>query len=327
MDRRTAGALTMLAASLAFAGMGLLVKAVSGALPTGEIVAWRTTVTALVLLGAAAAQGSTGLGALRPVNVRMHLVRGAVGMASMVLYFHAIARLPLGDAVLLTYLSPMLVALLSPWTTGERPSGRVWLALLVGLPGVALVAGPTGSLDPWGVAAGLGAAFFAAEAYLSVRVLTRTDARSAIVFWFSAVGALLSTPAWLDGATLPSALQLAQLVAIGITGAVAQHLLTLAYSYAEAAEIAVYSYATPVFAYALGLLVLREVPAPGSLLGAALVVAAGAIVSRGGAAPVSAAPPPPPGSPDPPEARGAGRPSPSSSPPAGAEAGPRPSRP
>ena len=43
----------MIAASFAFAAMGLLVKAVSGSIPTGEIVAWRTTVTALVLLSVA----------------------------------------------------------------------------------------------------------------------------------------------------------------------------------------------------------------------------------------------------------------------------------
>ena len=271
------GAWVMIAASLAFACMGLLVKAASVTVPTGEVVAWRTTVTTGVVL---LTHLGRGRGSLRPVNLPLHLLRAAVGMAAMGSYFFTIGRLPLGDAVLLTYLSPTLVAVLSPWTVGERPEPRVWGALALGLVGVALVAGPHGTTDPLGIAIGLLSAVFAALAYLCVRILTRTDSDATIVFWFSALGALVSSPAWLDGAVVPDVGTFAELAGIGVLGGVAQHLMTRAYALGEAAEMAVYSYATPVFAYVLGAAVLREVPGPTSVAGALLVVAAGALAAR-----------------------------------------------
>lgn len=267
----------MIAASLMFACMGLVVRRVSAeGVPTGEVLAWRTSVTTLVVLLPAALRGVS----LRPVNTRMHLVRAVVGMAAMASYFFTIGRLPLGDAVLLTYLSPVLVAAFAPFTTGERVAPRVWAALALGLVGVALVAGPHGATDPLGIATGLASAFFAALAYLSIRVLTRTEADTTIVFWFSALGALISAPAWVDGVEVSGPGVLAELVAIGVIGAIAQHLLTRAYALGEAAEVAVYSYATPVFAYVLGLLVLREVPGVASVLGTLLVVGAGVLAAR-----------------------------------------------
>ncbi|MEQ1569055.1 MAG: EamA family transporter, partial [Myxococcota bacterium] len=101
----------MLVASAMFAGMGALVKHTAAlGVPPLEIVAWRSAITG-VCVGVWAWRAGVPL---RPVNARMQLVRGLVGVCSMGLYFTAIARLPLGDAVLLTYLSPLLVGAMSP---------------------------------------------------------------------------------------------------------------------------------------------------------------------------------------------------------------------
>jgi drug/metabolite transporter (DMT)-like permease len=271
------GAVDMLWASFGFAWMGLLIKQVSTVVPTGEVVAWRTLITALVVGGVAAARGTS----LRPGNLRMQLVRALTGLASMSCYFFSLGRLPLGDAVLVTYLSPIQVALLSRWSTGEAVPPRVWGASLLGLLGVALVAGPSGRAADWvGLGAALLASVFATMAYLSVRVLSRTDRPEVVVFWFSAVGAVLSSASFLDGVALPDGWVAAELVAMGTLGAVAQHFMTRAYARGNAATVSVYSYATPVFAYGLGALFRGEVPPVTTLVGAGLVVAAGAFAAR-----------------------------------------------
>lgn len=275
---RVRGPLWMLLASVAFAAMGALVKAVSAEVPPGQIVVWRSAVSALGVLALAWHAGAR----LRPVNVRMHLVRGLVGVASMLSYFTAIARLPLGDAVLVTYASPLVVALLSPWTVGERPAPRTWAALVVGFAGVALVVGPAGDDDPFGVGVAIAAAWFAACAYLSIRVLTRTDGTLAIVWWFSVLSTVVASVSFVGGPAPLGGFAAGALVAIGLLGVVAQAALTRAYAVAEAAHVSVFAYATPVFAYALQAVVLRELPAPTSLAGAALVLGAGAIVARSG---------------------------------------------
>lgn len=270
------GAAYMLAASAGFALMGTGVKAASALLPIGEIVFWRSLASAVLLLPLVAARPVE----FRPRNPRMHLVRGLVGIGSMTCYFTAIDRLPLGDAVLLTFLSPIVVAAVSSRALGETPPRVVWGALAIGITGVAIVVGPRGDLDPVGVAAGLTAAAFSAGAYVSVRVLTRTDAALSIVFWFGVIGATFASVALFDGAGPMTSTAGLLVLALSVVGTAAQWMLTRAYASADAAHVSVYAYATPVFAYVFGLVALREIPPVTSLAGAALVVAAGALVAR-----------------------------------------------
>lgn len=270
------GPVFMIAASFGFALLGTVVKVVARAVPPAEIVVWRSAFTAVFLF--LAARGS--LQALRPVNTLMHLVRGTLGVGSMVLYFTALERLRLGDAVLLTYLSPLLVALLSPYTVGERPTPKIWTALLIGIVGVALVASPAGEDDPIGVLCGIGAACFAASAYLSIKVLTRTDNPTAIVFWFAAIATLLSSVSMLDGHAKVDNRLLGMLALVGLLGGLSQWALTRAYALARASDVSVYAYTTPVFAYLFGVLFLGDIPRPSSLIGALCVTLAGAIAAR-----------------------------------------------
>src|SRR5262245_58132214 len=105
----------MLAASAGFALMGTVVKAVPDSIAVWELVFFRSLASAVLLLPLVAARPTD----FRPHNPVMHAVRGIVGIGSMGCYFTAIDRLPLGDAVLLTYLSPIIVATVSRRALGE----------------------------------------------------------------------------------------------------------------------------------------------------------------------------------------------------------------
>ena len=73
------------------------------------------------------------------------------------LYFLTISRLPVGIGTLLGFLAPVVVALWIRFARRQDVSGRIWLAIVLTLVGLSLVAqvwqGLT--LDPLGVAAGL----------------------------------------------------------------------------------------------------------------------------------------------------------------------------
>jgi drug/metabolite transporter (DMT)-like permease len=244
-------------------------------------VFWRSLASAVLLLPIVLSRPAE----FRPREPGMHFVRGAIGVGSMACYFTAIHRLPLGDAVLLTYLSPVLVALVSRRALGETPPRAVWAALVLGIAGVALVVGPRGELDPIGVLAALASAALSAAAMVSLRVLTRTDSSVSIVFWFGVVGAALASVSLLDGVGPMPAGAWMLLAALALFGTLAQWLLTQAYASADAARVSIYGYATPVFAYVCGLLALREVPPLTSLAGTVLVALAGGLVSRSPADP------------------------------------------
>jgi drug/metabolite transporter (DMT)-like permease len=266
----------MVLASSLFAVMGVLVKTAGATVTADQIVLWRSVFSALPMLPLALRTPAI----LRPTAWWPLVLRSLSGTASMYCYFFAISRLPLGDAVVLSYASPLWVAVLSPWLIGEPSPRRLWLALGVGFLGVALVAGPSASGDPIGIAAALATSLLAGIAYLYVRVATRTDRNDTIVFWFGVISAAVFAPAaalrpWPVGPQIWSVL-----VATGVVGLFAQLAMTRGYSLGAASRMSIYNYLTPVLAYVAGMVFLGELPSAPGLAGTALVAVAGTLASR-----------------------------------------------
>ena len=68
-------------------------------------------------------------------------------------YFFAIHRLPIGEALLIQYLAPTLVAFWARFAWGERVHARIWVALALSLTGLVLVVELwRGRLDGIGIA-------------------------------------------------------------------------------------------------------------------------------------------------------------------------------
>jgi drug/metabolite transporter (DMT)-like permease len=100
-------------------------------------------------------------------------------------YFVAIARLPVGIALLFEYTAPLMVALWARFVLHEQVRSRVWAALGLALGGLALVAQvwDGGSLNGLGVAAALAAAVALAAYYLLGEHSTTTRDPLSTTFW------------------------------------------------------------------------------------------------------------------------------------------------
>lgn len=125
------------------------------------------------------------------------VVYGIAGVGLVQLsYFVAIQRLPIGLALLLEYLAPLLVALVARFVLHERVSALLWPALALSLGGLALALGLGGgevSLDVVGVVAGLVAAVsFATYFLLGERLVRHRDPLST-TFWGFAIPGVLAT--------------------------------------------------------------------------------------------------------------------------------------
>jgi len=130
-------------------------------------------------------------------------VYGIAGVGLVQLsYFVAIQRLPIGLALLLEYLAPLLVALVARFVLHEQVSALLWPALALSLGGLALALGLGGGgadLDLVGVAAGLVAAVsFATYFLLGERLVRRRDPLSTTFWGFAIPGALATVlaPWW-----------------------------------------------------------------------------------------------------------------------------------
>jgi drug/metabolite transporter (DMT)-like permease len=130
-------------------------------------------------------------------------VFGVVGLAlTQFLYYVAIGRMPVGIALVFEMTAPVFIALYVWLVRGERVRNRLWLALLLSLSGLVLVAQvwqDGGSLDPIGVGAALVAALCLATYYLMGERATVTRDPVTLTCWsFLAAAVFWSvvTPWW-----------------------------------------------------------------------------------------------------------------------------------
>lgn len=229
----------------------------------------RNLVGVLVLLPWVLRNGWSGL---RTARFGGHLWRSLFGLCGMYTLFYAITHLPLAEALLLNYASPLFIPFIAWAVLSERPPALMIPASLLGMAGVALIVKPGSmslSLASWvGAASGI----FAACAMVSLRRISDTEPAQRVVFYFSAIGVLISAlPLWWF-ANLPSRQVLLLMVATGLAATNGQLQLTRAYSFAPAARVGAMGYSAVVFAGLIGWFVWQETPDGLSLLGAALVI-------------------------------------------------------
>lgn len=289
------GILLKIGATFAFALMAALIKAAAQDYPVSEIVLFRS-VFAMATLAAWLASRGEWPKALRTTRPLGHVARSLAGSAGMFGYFLSLAFLPLADATAFTFVSPLMIVPLASVALGEAITPARAGAVMAGFVGVlTMLSGNLGREigSVVGASAALAGAAATAVAMIQIRRLTRSKSTGAIVFYFSAVTAVLSlallalAAAWPDGGALagvvasqrfvgPGALAFAELAAIGLLGGCGQILLTHGYRYADASVIAGFDYVAMIWAAALGYLAFGEIPTARVLAGAVVVIAAGA---------------------------------------------------
>ncbi|MFZ3290395.1 MAG: EamA family transporter, partial [Telluria sp.] len=179
--------LWMLFASFGFSAMGAAVKLASAYYTTSEIVMYRGLVGTLMLAFLVRHQGLS----LRTAFAREHLWRSLVGVASLWLWFYAIAKLPLATAVTLNYMAPIWIAgflfCAGWWHSKNHVEWPLIAAIAMSFVGVTLVLQPAVETHQWvGGAVGLLSSVLSAMAYMQVRRLGHMgEPEYRVVFYFS----------------------------------------------------------------------------------------------------------------------------------------------
>jgi drug/metabolite transporter (DMT)-like permease len=273
------GSLWMLAAGAGFALMSVFVKLAASQFSSHELVFWRSLLgLAFIWLFLRLPNGGGAERRLVGVNLAMQLRRGLVGFIALASFFYAVVRLPMSVAITLNYTSPLFLALIMPWSLGERPRPMEYLAVALGFLGVALLLRPwQGGGDLVVGLVGLFSGFMAALAYVHVRQLgQRHEPEWRTVFWFAAVAALgAGLFATVDGWHPPDPGNAWLLLAIALFATFGQLAMTRAYRKGDTVVVASFAYSTVVFGSLLdGLIWNQKLPAV-AWLGIALTVAAG----------------------------------------------------
>ena len=261
----------MIFGSFCFGTMNALVKWTSDHADVWMIIMIRSAVIAFSVAVFAALRGIS----LRVNDPRTMLLRCSVGLLAMILYFTALGRIPIGQAVTLQYTGPIFVALLSGRVLSERVSPSVAVLVLTAFLGIVMIVSPEiGSVEPDALLA-LGSGFFAAFAYMYVRELRKTDSPATVVFWFAvfSVGGSIIQSApdlvKLDTTTI------AALIGVGIGAGGGQVGITMAYHKANAAWVSAFSYLTVLVATFYGFALFGESLSIVDWIGGALIVGSG----------------------------------------------------
>ena len=277
-------ALKLLSVAL-FAVMVACVKAARETVPAGETVFFRAFIALVPVLVWAAAQGRLR-DAVATNNMRGHIWRGAISAAAMTTGFAAVGMLPLPEVTAIGFSAPLLTTVLAVFLLGETVRVYRWSAVGIGLIGVLVMIWPRlGTLgagvterEALGALIALTSAFLMALAIIHVRWLTRTESTMAIVFWFHIACSAVALATLPFGWVWPEPQVWAMLIGAGLTGGVAQIVLTLSYRQADASTLAPFDYSMMLYSLITAWLLFGELPTAPVLAGAAIVIGSGLFI-------------------------------------------------
>lgn len=189
----------------------------------------------------------------------------------------ALQTLPLAETSALVFTTPLLVAVLAGPLLGEKVSGRVWMATLIGFAGALLIARPGGALSGIGIAYAVAAALCYALYQILTRRLVGSETQLRLLFFTALVGTLCMGFAPLthwDG-HWPSLTEAALLASLGLYGGVGHFLMIRAFREANASTLSPLLYVQLIWATLLGWLVFSHLPDLLAVVGMLVIGASG----------------------------------------------------
>lgn len=218
----------------------------------------------------------TRAGSLKTTRPCLQLLRGALLLATTILMYAAIMKVPLANATTIQFLAPILVVLWAGLFLNETIRPRHWVAVAGGFCGTLVVIGPDIArflapevLMPLGVAVCL-------SAYLVLtRVLSTPAERAFTQLATTAVGAIALTLCLPLYWTPPGAGDILLMVAIGSIAAIGHIALVTAFSHAPASILTPFLYSQVLSAALITMFWFDEPLSASLVLGAAMLVSSG----------------------------------------------------
>lgn len=275
---------SLVTAAFSFSLMGLFARLAGSTLPSLEIVFVRSLVSLVLTV---AFLRHAGLASWRGERQLLLVLRGLVGFGALTCFFYSVTHLPLAEATVIQFTSPIFTALIAWGYLGERATGRLWAAIVLGLAGVLLIARPSvlfaavASALPMGVVlVGLAGAFLTACAHVLVRRLAPHEHELVIILYFPLVAVPASLASVVPIWVWPDLGGWLLLLAVGVAAQGGQVFLTRGMKHVTAAGASVILYLQIVFATLWGLLVLAERPDGWTLAGSVLVLGGTLVAAR-----------------------------------------------
>ena len=200
-------------------------------------------------------------------------IRAVIGTMSLLTTFYAYKLMPMADATALLFTASLFIPVLGVFFLKESVGPYRWSAIAIGFIGVLIMSHPSGDVYTLGILVALFAALLHAVLQIILRYLGRYESPETISFYFFVIGVFLTALPLPFIAVRPTMAEVPLLIGVGLSGAGAQWLLSIAFRNARAAIVTVFNYSSIVWAALFGWMIWNEWPVPTVIAGAVIVIA------------------------------------------------------
>lgn len=266
-----------------------VVKSIAGDWPVTAVAALRFSIGAVAL--SALLLIKEGPSAFRPRSPWLQAGRGICLAFASLSFFAAIYVMPLAETMAITFISPVLTALLSGPLLREKVRQQVWLASVTALIGVIIILRPNLVELGWPAILPLVSATF----FSLMIILNRAAAGSGSALSMQALMALVAAPILIVAALIGQVSEVPELAfgwpewdvilrcgIVAVTATTAHWLVYIGTTKAGAAHVAPASYVQIIVASLLGWMLFSEVPDLLTFAGAAIIIGSGLYLWRSG---------------------------------------------
>jgi len=281
------GILWMIVSGLSFVVVTGLVRYVGTDLPAVESAFIRYLFGLILLLPfllrrAYLHKSSNASGASARIKkmLPMYTVRGLVHALGVVLWFYAMARLPVALVTALGFLTPVCIAIAAALFLGEVVKLRRTLGIVIALLGGLIILAPEISVPNAGIWAQLIAAPCFAASYIFAKQLSRNASSEEIVAMLTIFCTLALLPGAIASWTTPDNTELFWLSLTAVAATFGHYAMTQAVRHVPLSLLQPFTFLQLVWASLMGYVVFSETPTINIYIGAMIIVSSTSYIAH-----------------------------------------------
>ena len=220
------------------------------------------------------------LASLSRRGLGLHAVRGLAHGVAVMLWFYAMARIPIAEVTAIGFTAPIFTSLGAALFLGERLHSRRIGAILIGFGGTMVILRPGFQEIAPGALAQLTAAPLFAISFLIAKKLTATESSASIVAFLSIFVTLALLPPALMVWRTPTVEELGWLLATATLATLGHYTLTRAFQAAPITVTQPFSFLQLVWATLLGFYAFSEEPDLWTWVGAGIIVGSATYIAH-----------------------------------------------
>ena len=214
-----------------------------------------------------------------PKNLPIQLSRSLFLFLSTVFFFFSISKISLAEALTLSFVSPIIVTILSIFLLNEKVGVRRWIAVFLGFAGVIIVIRPGFNEINIATVAALGTGICYAFYIVSTRKLSSIDSPLLTLLFTGLSGVILISLVVPFFWTWMNFSQWLILISLASIGTVAHLLIILSLNFAEASKLAPLGYFEIITNVLIGYYFFNDFPNKWIWVGLLLIISSGIYIS------------------------------------------------